>query len=62
MKTGDKKKEFNIIFYPSTLEQLNLILNETVKNDEYAAKIGDIEIGLVHTDEDSQTFYIHRKN
>ena len=49
-----------MIFYPSTTEQLNLILNELAENSDYIAKIGKIEIGLAHKTENSQTFYIHR--
>nr|DAJ09172.1 MAG TPA: hypothetical protein [Caudoviricetes sp.] len=54
------KEKFDIIFYPSTIEQLNLILNELAENSDYIAKMGKIEIGLAHKTENSQTFYIHR--
>ncbi len=54
------KEKFNMIFYPSTIEQLNLILNKLNENSNYIAKIGNIEIGLAHKTENSQTFYIHR--
>ena len=54
------KEKFDMIFYPSTIEQLNLILNELAENSDYIAKMGKIEIGLVHKTENSQTFYIHR--
>lgn len=54
------KGKFDMIFYPSTTEQLNLILNELAENSDYIAKIGKIEIGLAHKTENSQTFYIHR--
>ena len=53
------KEKFDMIFYPSTIEQLNLILNKLNKlteNLDYVAKI----IGLAHKTENSQTFYIHR--
>lgn len=53
------KEKFDMIFYPSTIEQLNLILNELAEKD-YIAKMGKIEIGLAHKTENSQTFYIHR--
>ncbi len=54
------KEKFDMIFYPSTIEQLNLILNELAENSDYIAKMGKIEIGLAHKTENSQTFYIHR--
>lgn len=54
------KEKFDMIFYPSTIEQLNLILNELAENSDYIAKMGKIEIGLSHKTENSQTFYIHR--
>lgn len=54
------KEKFDMIFYPSTIEQLNLILNELSENSDYIAKMGKIEIGLAHKTENSQTFYIHR--
>lgn len=54
------KEKFDMIFYPSTMEQLNLILNELAENSDYIAKMGKIEIGLAHKAENSQTFYIHR--
>ena len=54
------KEKFDMIFYPSTMEQLNLILNELAENSDYIAKMGEIEIGLAHKTENSQTFYIHR--
>ena len=54
------KEKFDMIFYPSTIEQLNLILNELAENTDYIAKMGKIEIGLAHKTENSQTFYIHR--
>lgn len=41
-------KETNMIFFPSTLEQLNLILDKLSENEDYIAKIGNIEIGLAH--------------
>ena len=53
-------KEMNMILFPSTTEQLNLILDELVKNDDYSAKIGNIEIGLAHKTNISETFYIRR--
>lgn len=53
-------KETNIIFFPSTLKQLNLILDKLSENEDYIAKIGNIEIGLAHKTKNSQTFYIHR--
>lgn len=54
------QEKFDMIFYPSTIEQLNLILNELAENSDYIAKMGKIEIGLAHKTENSQTFYIHR--
>lgn len=54
------KEKFDMIFYPSTIEQLNLILNELAESSDYIAKMGKIEIGLAHKTENSQTFYIHR--
>lgn len=54
------EEKFDMIFYPSTIEQLNLILNELAENSDYIAKMGKIEIGLAHKTENSQTFYIHR--
>lgn len=54
------KEKFDMIFYPTTIEQLNLILNELAENSDYIAKMGKIEIGLAHKTENSQTFYIHR--
>ena len=54
------KEKFDMIFYPSTIEQLNLILNELAENSDSIAKMGKIEIGLAHKTENSQTFYIHR--
>lgn len=54
------KEKFDMIFYPSTIEQLNLILNELAENSDYIANMGKIEIGLAHKTENSQTFYIHR--
>lgn len=54
------KEKFDMILYPSTIEQLNLILNELAENSDYIAKMGKIEIGLVHKTENSQTFCIHR--
>lgn len=54
------KEKFDMIFYPSTIEQLNLILNKLTENPDYIAKIGNIEIGLAYKTENSQTFYIHR--
>lgn len=54
------EEKFDMIFYPSTIEQLNLILNKLTENPDYIAKIGNIEIGLAHKAENSQTFYIHR--
>lgn len=54
------QEKFDMIFYPSTIEQLNLILNELAENSDYIAKMGEIEIGLAHKTENSQTFYIHR--
>ena len=54
------KEKFDMILYPSTIEQLNLILNELAENSDYIAKMGKIEIGLVHKTENSQTFHIHR--
>lgn len=54
------KEKFDMIFYPSTMEQLNFVLNELAENSDYIAKIGNIEIGLAHKTENSQTFYIHR--
>lgn len=54
------KEKFDMIFYPSTIEQLNLILNELAENSDYIAKMGKIEIGLAHKTENSKTFYIHR--
>ena len=54
------KEKFDMILYPSTIEQLNLILNELAENSDYIAKMGKIEIGLAHKTENSQTFYIHR--
>lgn len=54
------KEKFDMIFYPSTIKQLNLILNELAENSDYIAKMGKIEIGLAHKTENSQTFYIHR--
>ena len=56
------KIETNMIFFPSTLEQLNLILDKLKENEDYIAKIGNIEIGLAHKTKKSQTFYIHRDN
>ncbi len=55
-------KETNMIFFPSTLEQLNLILDKLKENEDYIAKIGNIEIGPAHKTKKSQTFYIHRDN
>lgn len=52
------KEKFDMIFYPSTTEQLNLILNELAENSDYIAKMGKIKIGLAHKTENSQTFYI----
>ena len=54
------KEKFDMILYPSTIEQLNLILNKLAENSDYIAKMGKIEIGLAHKTENSQTFYIHR--
>ncbi len=54
------KEKFDMIFYPSTIEQLNLILNKLTENSDYIAKIGNIEIGLAHKTKNSQTFFIHR--
>lgn len=54
------KEKNDMIFYPSTIEQLNLLLNGLVENSDYIAKMGKIEIGLAHKTENSQTFYIHR--
>lgn len=54
------QEKFDMIFYPSTIEQLNLILNELAENSDYIAKMGKIEIGLAHKTQNSQTFYIHR--
>ena len=54
------QEKFDMIFYPSTIEQLNLILNELAENSDYIAKMEKIEIGLAHKTENSQTFYIHR--
>lgn len=54
------KEKFDMIFYPSTIEQLNLILNELAENSDYIAKMGKIKIGLAHKTENSQTFYIRR--
>nr|DAP65933.1 MAG TPA: hypothetical protein [Caudoviricetes sp.] len=54
------KEKFDMIFYPSTIEQLNLLLNGLAENSDYIAKMGKIEIGLAHKTENSQTFYIHR--
>lgn len=54
------KEKIDMIFYPSTIEQLNLLLNGLVENSDYIAKMGKIEIGLAHKTENSQTFYIHR--
>ena len=54
------EEKFDMIFYPSTIEQLNLILNELTENSDYIAKMGKIEVGLAHKTENSQTFYIHR--
>lgn len=54
------KEKNDMIFYPSTIEQLNLLLNGLVENSDYIAKMGKIEFGLAHKTENSQTFYIHR--
>lgn len=52
--------KIDMIFYPITIEQLNLMLNKLTKNPGYIAKIGNIEIGLARKTKNSQTFYIHR--
>lgn len=52
--------KIDMIFYPITIEQLNLMLNKLAKSPGYTAKIGNIEIGLARKTKNSQTFYIHR--
>lgn len=51
-------KELSI--FPITIHQLNKILDKLVENEEYIAKIGDIEIGLCKKDKKHQTFFISR--